>query len=102
MLHFITSRPFGKGKGFACTAPLPFGLCCDSSSPSKKEKSEGGDGAVYKIKTVNAYVGGKFLCDVLQEALNNNKMLGDMKKILSAEYPGIEFRIEEKMIRKAV
>lgn len=41
-----------------------------------------------KRKSVHAYLDGKYLCDVLQAALDNNMMLVDMKKLLVAENPG--------------
>ena len=49
-----------------------------------------------KRKTVVAYLDGKYLCDVLQAALDNRVMLGDMKKLLVEENPGhvVTFKVK--------
>ncbi len=50
-----------------------------------------------KRKTVNAYLDGQFLVDVVQAALDNNMMVDDLKAKLVAENPGHEvtFKAEE-------
>ncbi len=49
-----------------------------------------------KSKTVWAYLDGKKLVDVVQAALDNNMMVGDLKEVLIKENPGhtITFRYE--------
>ena len=50
-----------------------------------------------KLKVWKAYLDGEILCeDVLQTALDNHKMLDDMKKILVEENPNhkVTFRLE--------
>lgn len=49
-----------------------------------------------KRKTVIAYLDGKYLCDVLQAALDNHMMLADMKKLLVAENPGHDVTFKVK------
>ena len=41
----------------------------------------------YKRKTIKAYLDGKFLCDVVEAALDNNMTVDDMKKLLVKENP---------------
>ena len=41
----------------------------------------------YKRKAIKAYLDGKFLCDVVKAALDNNMMVDDMKKLLVRENP---------------
>ena len=43
-----------------------------------------------KAKTVWAYLDGKKLCDVVEAALDNNKSVAEMKKLLVQENPGHE------------
>ena len=40
-----------------------------------------------KRKTIKAYLDGKFLCDVVKAALDNNMNVDDMKKMLVRENP---------------
>lgn len=49
-----------------------------------------------KQKTVWAYVDGNKLCDVVQAALDNNVMVGDMKERITEENEGHEvaFKVE--------
>ncbi len=49
-------------------------------------------------KTIWAYLDGKKLVDVVQAALDNQMLVGDMKKLLIRENPGHEvtFRTEEE------
>ena len=51
---------------------------------------------MWKRKTINAYVDGKFLCDVVQAGLDKNKLASEMKKIIIRENAGhkVEFRVE--------
>ncbi len=41
----------------------------------------------YKRKTIKAYLDGKFLCDVVKAALDNNKDVQEIKQILVNENP---------------
>jgi hypothetical protein len=41
-----------------------------------------------KKRTIKAYLDGKFLCDVVKAALDNNRTVQDMKKLLVDENPG--------------
>lgn len=54
------------------------------------------------IKTVYAYIDGKRLCDVVDEALRLNVMATDLKKQIRKEYEGhcVEFKVEEIEGRK--
>lgn len=49
-----------------------------------------------KSKTIYAYLDGKKLCDVVESALDNNMMVGEMKKLLIKENPErkVTFKIE--------
>ena len=49
-----------------------------------------------KRKTVWAYLDGKKLVDVVQEALDNNMMVDDMKALLIRENPGhkVTFKVQ--------
>ncbi len=51
---------------------------------------------MFKRKTINAYVDGKFLCDVVQAGLENNKLASEMKKVIVRENAGhtVEFKVE--------
>lgn len=51
-----------------------------------------------KRKTINAYLDGQFLVDVVQAALDNNMMVEDLKKKLVAENPGhaVTFVVESE------
>ena len=51
---------------------------------------------MWKPKTINAYVDGKKVCDVVQEALANNVMTNDMKRRIQEQYKGhnVEFKVE--------
>lgn len=40
-----------------------------------------------KRKTIKAYINGKFLCDVVKAALDNNLTVDDMKRVLINENP---------------
>ncbi len=53
---------------------------------------------MYKQKTVMAYIDGEPLVDVVQAALDNNKLVPEMKRLLVKENPGHEvtFKIEAK------
>lgn len=54
----------------------------------------------YKRRTVNAYLDGAFLCDVVLAALDNNKTVYEMKDILVAENPGHEVTFKAEAERK--
>ena len=49
-----------------------------------------------KRKTVWAYLDGKKLVDVVQAALDNNMMVGDVKALLIRENPGhkVTFKVQ--------
>lgn len=49
----------------------------------------------YKQKIIIAYLDGKFLCDVVKAALDNNMNVDDMKKLLVRENPNhsVTFRM---------
>ena len=51
---------------------------------------------MWKPKTVYAYVDGKKVCDVVDEALRLNIMATEMKKMIQSEYAGheVEFKVE--------
>jgi len=51
---------------------------------------------MWKPKTIIAYLDGKYLCDVVYAALDNNKMVDEMKRILVEANPGhkVEFKVE--------
>ena len=51
---------------------------------------------MWKPKTINAYVDGKKLCDVVKEALRNNVLAEDMKRRIKEQYAGhnVEFKVE--------
>ncbi len=51
-----------------------------------------------KRKTINAYLDGKFLVDVVQAALDNNMMVDELKEKLIRENPGhiVTFKFEEE------
>ena len=51
---------------------------------------------MWKPKTINAYLNGVKLCDVVAEALNNNVMVNEMKRRIKEQYPGVEFKVEQK------
>lgn len=50
-----------------------------------------------KKKTVFAYVNNIFLCDVLQAALDNNKTVNEIKRIIEAENADkiVTFKVKE-------
>lgn len=41
-----------------------------------------------KKKTIKAYCDGKFICDVIRAAIDNNKTVAEVKEMLVAENPG--------------
>ena len=47
-----------------------------------------------KAKTVWAYLDGKKLCDVVEAALDNNKIVDEMRKLLIRENPGHEVKFK--------
>ena len=51
---------------------------------------------MWKPKTINAYVDGKKVCDVVKEALAANVMANDMKRMIQEQYKGhtVEFKVE--------
>ena len=51
---------------------------------------------MWSPKTVWAYVDGKKVCDVVDEALRLNIMATEMKKRIQSEYAGhkVEFKVE--------
>lgn len=57
---------------------------------------------MWKPKTIYAYVDGKRICDVVDEALRLNVMAVEMKKRIEKEYAGhdVEFKVE--VLRKDV
>ena len=52
----------------------------------------------YKRKYIWAYLDGKKLVEVIQAALDNNRMVDDLKQKIIAENPGhtVEFKIIKK------
>lgn len=52
---------------------------------------------MWKPKTIVAYVDGKALCDVVDEALRLNITASEMKKRIQSEYAGheVEFKVDE-------
>ena len=51
---------------------------------------------MWKPKTINAYVNGKKICDVVKEALACNVMAEEMKRRIKERYPDVEFRVERR------
>jgi hypothetical protein len=53
---------------------------------------------MWKPKTINAYVDGKKVCDVVKEALACNVMAEDMKCRIREQYAGhnVEFKVETR------
>ena len=51
---------------------------------------------MWKPKTINAYVDGKKVCDVVKEALACNVMAEEMKRRIKEQYPDVEFKVERR------
>lgn len=49
-----------------------------------------------KRKTIKAYLDGKYLCDVVQSALDNNMTVADLKALLVRENNGHEITFKVK------
>ena len=57
---------------------------------------------MFKPKTVYAYVDGKRVCDVVDEALRYNLMLIEMKIRIEQKYAGHEVEFKVEKVRKDV
>lgn len=57
---------------------------------------------MFKPKTVYAYVDGKRVCDVVDEALQYNLMLIEMKIRIEKKYAGHEVEFKVEKVRKDV
>ena len=49
---------------------------------------------MWKPKTINAYVNGKKVCDVVKEALAANVMVDEMKRRIKEDHPDVQFKVE--------